>query len=404
MAVRDARSVGARLAAALGVAVFVLAACTQSIAGNGRAADSDTLPTAGPAPTGTSGPAPSFGESVTLIESRRLAFAVPRPDLVDKAFTKTCLPTLPLKNADALGGFGGLFVDKSVDVFRRTGFVAGYIQCRSDPTSGRGTVAAAIEMRDEAGARQAARDLVPTLAHDGDTIAPLNGVSEASAVTGVDSATHRQVLQTVIAFGRLVLYQYSDDKDQQRLVRTTVKTLQSAIDRARQYEPTPLDKMNSLQDDPRHLRPILAEPAGATYVNGGGYGLDAYYGVAEDPELERVLLQRAGFQGVYSNQGDHEGYWVFELRDAAAAKQALTGFTAIDKRLHPKLVQLPVPQAGSPSFCFAYLDDNIPVQRCFFPAKKYLYQVDVFAFDVKDLRNPRHVAQAVVKQKAKAPK
>jgi hypothetical protein len=395
------RVVGARVVGVVGAAVLALAGCTQSVAGTGRAAP-DASST--PEPTGSSGPAPSFGESVTIIESRRLAFAVPRPDLVDRAFTKTCLPTLPLKNVDALGGFGGLFVDRSVDVFRRSGFVAGYVQCRSDPTSGRGTVAAAIEMRDDNGARKAARDLVPTLLHEGDKAAPLAGVSEATAVTGVDNTTHRQVLQTVIAFGRLVLYQYSDDRDQQRLVRTAVTTLQSALDRARQYEPTPLDEMNSLQDDPRHLRPLLAEPKGATYVNGGGYGLDAYYGVAEDPDTERALLKRAGFQGVYSNQGDHEGYWVYELRDAAAARTVLTGFTAIDKRMHPKLVQLSVRQAGSPSFCFAFMEDSVPVQRCFFPAKKYLYQVDVFGFDAKDLRNPRHVAAAVVKQKAKAPK
>lgn len=227
-----------RATAGLGAAVLAvqgLAACTVPVRGTGRAA---------PTPARTAGSSAAFGESVTIIESRRLAYAVPRPDVVNAAFTRPCLPTLPLKSVDALGGFGGLFVDASVEVFRRDGFVAGYVQCRSDPTDGRGSVAAAIEMRDADSARTAVRDLLPTLAGPGDTITPLDGVNEATAVASVNRTNGRQVLQTVVASGRLVLYQYTDDRNGARMVDTAVKILRSALSRARSYRPTPLDRMD----------------------------------------------------------------------------------------------------------------------------------------------------------------
>lgn len=381
---------------AIAVAVTGLAACTRSIAGQGTAPGARVSGRSG---GGTAG----FDQSVTVIESRRLAYAVPRPDVVTASFTRSCLPTLPLKSVDALGGFGGLFVDRSVDVFRRDGFVAGYVQCRSDPTDGRGTVAAAIEMRDGASARRAVGDLVSTLAGPGDKVEPLDGLSGATAVASQDSTTGRKVLETVVASGRLVLYQYTDDRDGQRLVTTAAKVLRAAVARARNYRPTPLDRMSRLEDDPYHLRRLLVEPRGSTLVTGGGYDLDAYYGLAEDPEAERTLLSGAGFTGMYSNQGEHDAYAVYQLDDPAAATRVLTGFIAIEKRLHHDRRPLAVPAAGSPSFCFAFDDGGPPEQRCFFAATRYVYQVDVFGFPAAGLADPKYIAPAVTRQRAKAP-
>ncbi|HEY9476060.1 MAG TPA: hypothetical protein VIS06_19700 [Mycobacteriales bacterium] len=367
-----------------------LTACTGSVPGRGSAAS---------ASSGTS--VTVFDEGVTLVESRRLAYAVPRPDVVNSSFTRPCLPTLPLKSVDALGGFGGLFVDRSVEVFRRNGFVAGYVQCRSDPVSGRGLVAAAIEMRDAAAARQAAMDVVPTLAGPQDRVAPLDGLSPATAIAGVNPNTGRRVLQTVIAFHRLVLYQYTDDKDADRMVTTAVSVLRSALARAKEYRPTPLDRMTRLRDDQRRLRRLLVEPAGGTLVNGGGYDLDAYYGLAEDPDAERRLLSEAGFTAMYSNQGGHESYSVYELRDPVAARAVLDGLVAVDRRLHRDLVPLTVPAAGSPSSCFAFTSDGTPAQRCFFAAGRYVYQVDAFGFPAAGLADPRYIVDPVSRQRAR---
>lgn len=393
--VRQHRGAAGLLAAVL-LGTVGLTGCTGSVPGRGAAATDG--------PGSASSGVPRFDESVTLVESRRLAYAVPRPDVVNDSFTRSCLPTLPLRNVAALGGFGGLFVDRSVEVFRRNGFVAGYVQCRSDPDTGRGLVAAAIEMRDAAAARRAATEVVPTLAGPHDRVAPLDGLSPATAIAGVNQDTGRQVLQTVIAFHRLVLYQYADDTDGDRVVSTAVSVLRAALDRAGEYRPTPLDQMPRLREDRRDLRRLLVEPEGGALVNGGGYDLDAYYGLAEDPDAERRLLSGAGFTAMYSNQGTHESYSVYELRDPTAARAVLDGFTAVDRRLHPDLVPLSVPVAGAPSSCFAFTDDSTPAQRCFFTAGRYLYQVDTFGFPAGGLADPGRISGPVAAQRDAAPR
>ncbi|HEX5493732.1 MAG TPA: hypothetical protein VFX70_04045 [Mycobacteriales bacterium] len=340
-----------------------------------------------------------------MLESRRLAYAVPRPDVVNRSFTRSCRPTLPVKDVDALGGVGGLFVDRSVDVFRRDGFVAGYVQCRSDPAGGRGTVAAAVEMRDAAGARRAVRDLVPTLAGSGDRVTPLDGMDGATAVAGVDRTSGRRVLQTVLASDRLVLYQYTDDTDGRRMVDTAVRILRSALARARNYRPTPLDRMARLRPDPHHLRRLLVVPAGTALVTGGGYDLDAYYGLAEDPEAERALLAGAGFVGMYSNQAEHQSYSVYQLAGPAAAARVRDGFAAIERRLHRDLVPLRVPAAGSGSVCFAFTAaDGTLAQRCFFTTGRYLYQVDAFGFPAAGRTDPAHIASLAGRQRDRSPR
>lgn len=376
-------------------ALAALAACTTTVSGSGTA---EGTPRA-------TGPLPSFGESVTLVESRRLAFATPRPDVIDGGFNSGCIPTYPVKSVDALSV---LFVEDTIKVLRENGFVAAYAQCRNDIDKKgdvqRSTVASAIEMRDEPSALAAAKDMVPTLAKEGDEVGPLREVDGATSILGKDS-DKRSLIQTVVPHGRLLLYQWSADADATRLAATAVRTLESALERADEFEPTPLEEMNDLQDDPRGLRRLLYKPPGGTLVTGGGYDLDGYWGKATEPDFEVALLRDSGFKGFYQHEADSESYGVYELADADAVNRVMDEFGRIDKRHYPGITPLAVPGLPQPSSCVSFLfEEETAVQRCYFGRGEHMWQVETYGFEAKKLRDPAQIGKKIANQLAVAPK
>lgn len=396
--------IGELVGAVVGAAV--VAACGGSA---GEATNRSTGVAPGPAATSTVGPSDPvrFDEGVTLIESRRLAAVVPRVDVIDREFTHSCLPLYPARDAESLGVWFG---EEQVKTLRVHGFVAAYLHCVQNGGQNvrglRTAFTAAVEMRDEASARDAVRDLVPTLkAGLRDSIVePLPAIDGATAALGTDSEGRHQ-LEVVVPHGRLVLYQSIDDAAAARLVSTATQTLQVALDRADDFTPTPLEAMDDLVEDPRDLRRLVYTPSQASGPSGGAYDPDAYWGVGIDPDLEGTLLDEAGFRGHYHQMVENrESYAVFELRDAAAGRVVLAGFDLIERRAHPDLSALSVPGLPSPGNCYAFTaGGDVPVQRCYFVHDKYLWQVAAFRFGV-GLTDLRPIRQALARQLAVAPR
>lgn len=316
------------LAAAL-VTSLIAAACTSTISGTPTAQEpKEPTPTADPKP-----PAQPPSYSGARIESRRLGPYVVEPeDVLPDTDTGECTPGPgPRAVPDETKGLGEAFTETEVGFFKRAGYSAGWYTCFSQ-TDGPGGVLGAFEMYDEPRTDWLVTKMALTMFDPNGTRVEFDDVPDAvvSQARGADGYPY---IQALVPKGRMFVYLYCHGgqgegrkvKSVDELRDTCGELLAAENDRLRDFEPTPVEVLGALDDDPRDLAAKVVEPPGDPNLTDGGYTLEQYGRIADKPEVEVPLLERHGLTEVYSKSGyDQKTYasrWVqlFELRDAAAA-------------------------------------------------------------------------------------
>ena len=363
------------------------------VSGAGRPADGGATP--GP-PTSTPSPTGEPSPKVKLLrgkvrEAHRLAGVVQRPDVTFPEFDRSCAPTGTFYSLDSLTGFGGVFPDSTVPALRRGGYRTGYAQCRALGTS-RSLIAAAFEMRDSKACARAARDLALALRGRGALLVGIRGLPGSYSVEQLnqtdpsDPTKRTNLLQRIVPRGSVLNYVWARSPDLRGGRDAAARVLLGQLDRVKGFQVTPADQLPDLDDDPQGLRPRHAELAGAVTAENGGYDLPAYLAMAEDVAFERDLLTRDGlaeyfFAGATNQEAGryvYRGVGLYQVRDEAAARDVVTQFTALDKRITQQIKILTVEGVPPGSFCFAKGDQFGQIdQRCFFHKGSLAVQVDV---------------------------
>jgi hypothetical protein len=379
--------------AAVAAAVLAGSGCTTVVSGTGRPAGGATEPGR---PTSTPSPTAEPSPRVKLLrgkvrEAHRLAGVVQRPDVTFPEFDRSCAPTGTYYSLDSLTAFGGVFPDSAVPALRRGGYLTGYAQCRALGTS-RSLIAAAFEMRDRVACARAAHDLALALRGKGAVLVGVRGLPGAYSVEQVnqkdpsDPAKRTNLVQRIVPRGAVLNYVWSRSQDLRTGRDAAGRVLRGQLDRMRDFRVTPAGQLPDLDDDPQGLRPRRAELAGAVTAENGGYDLPGYLAMAEDVAFERELLTRDGlaeyfFAGATNEEAGryvYRGVGLYQLRDEVAARDVVTQFTALDKRITQQIKILTVAGVPPGSFCFAKGDQFGQIdQRCFFHKGSVAVQVDV---------------------------
>lgn len=379
--------------AAVVAAVLAGSGCTTVVSGAGRPADSTDNPGR---PTVTPSPTAEPSPQVKLLrgkvrEAHRLAGVVQRPDVIFPEFDRACAPRGTYYNLESLTAFGGVFPDSMIPALRRGGYRTGYAQCRAFGTS-RSLIAAALEMRDPAACVRAARDLAMALRGKGGRLAGIRGLPGAYSLEELnqkdssDPTKRTNLVQRIVPRGSVLNYVWSRSPDLRAGRDAAARVLRGQLDRMKNFQVTPADRLPDLDDDPQGLRARHAQLAGAVTAENGGYDLPGYLAMAEDVAFERDLLTRDGlteyfFAGATNEETGryvYRGVGLYQLRDEAAARDVVAQFAALDKRITQQIKILTVEGVPPGSFCFAKGDQFGQIdQRCFFHKGSLAVQIDV---------------------------
>jgi hypothetical protein len=377
-------------AAALALGLGALSGCSKVVVGKGEAAPASSSSAPSPAPTATEEPSPEVkllrGK---LREAHRLAGYVVRPDTVYGQYDGFCNPSGSFYAVDQLASFLGVFPENAKPAMASGGYVTGYTQCRQFGKD-KSLIIGAFILKDNPNCAKAVKALAMALKAKGAKLGGYGGdinsytVELANQKDYNDPTKKTNTVQRLVCRGAVLNYVWSRSPDMPTARTTDARMMLGQLSAISKFEQTPLDKLPELDDDPEQLRPKHAPLEGTYVAENGGYNLQSYLAMAEDVAYERALLEKDGlaeyfFFGSNNKEDDryvYRGIGLYKLRDEAAAKDVVTQFTALDKRIHQGIKILTVD--GVPDiFCFGYADRGSIVQRCFFSKGPIAVQIDV---------------------------
>jgi hypothetical protein len=378
--------------AAATVLTLSAGACTQVVAGKGQAAPTGTDASS---PTATPSPAP-LSPRLKLLrgklrEAHRLAGVVQRPDAVYPTFSGSCIPSGSFYDVDSLSAFGGVFPDNATPIMTAGGYVTGYVQCRQQGAS-RSLIVAAFEMKDAPACNSTVSKLAQSLKAKGGRLSGYAGRANSYTVELLnqpdynDRTKKTNTVQRLVCQASVLNYVWSRSPDIATARSTDARMMLGQLSGIRGFAVTPANQLPDLDDDPEQLRPKHTTLPGDLTSENGGYNLASYLALAEDVGFERNLLTKDGlseylfFGSTNKEAGDkyvYRGIGLYKLRDEAGAKDVVSQFTDLDKRIHQGIRILNVD--GVPgAFCFGFGDKyGQIIQRCFFNKGPITVQVDV---------------------------
>lgn len=365
--------------------------CTKVIAGKGEAAPTGSASSATPTPTATEEPTPEVkllrGK---LREAHRLAGYVVRPDTVYGQYEGFCNPSGSFYSVDQLSSFLGVFPENAKPAMAAGGYITGYTQCRSAGQD-RSLIVGAFIMKDNPNCAKSVKLLATALKNKGAKLGGYGGdinsytVELANQKDYNNPAKRTNTVQRLVCRGSVLNYVWSRSPDMPTARTTDARMMLGQLSVISKFEQTPLTGLPDLDDDPEQLRPKHSALEGTYVAENGGYNLQSYLAMAEDVGFEKTLLEKDGLSEYFFFGSNHKeeddryvyrGIGLYKVRDEAAARDVVTEFSNLDKRIHQGIKILTVD--GVPGiFCFGYGDNGTIVQRCFFSKGSIAVQIDV---------------------------
>lgn len=409
-----------RAMAAIAVLAMAAAACTSTISGTPTAlAPKETAPTADPEPP----PDPSYAGA--KIESRRLGPYVVNPEeVLPNTDVRECTPGPgPRPAPEQTQGLGEAFTEAEIKFFKRAGYSAGWYTCFSQ-TDGPGGVMGAFEMYDEPRTQWLIAKMALSMFDPNGTRVEFDDVPDA-VVSQSRGADQLPLIQALVQQGRMMVYLYCHGgqgngrkvKSVEDLQDTCGELLAAENEKLQGFEPTPVDDLGQLDDDPRNLSGKVVQPPGSPDQTDGGYTLEQYKWHADKAETEEPLLERNGLTEIYSKNGydqktgANRWIWLYELRSAQAATRVFqTEYLVVRDwmRANRKNAKQHVLGGVDNVRCHSgwnpgYDNAKYIQQACIFTSGRYYFYVGTYNA-TKEQTDLTDIGQLVKKQLARTPR